>query len=80
MKSKKLLKLMDGTDRVTLWTNDDEENPAFEGFVMDVPWYLTEYKIGREDDEEEPIFMTICNHPKNKDIKVATMIINLIAE
>lgn len=47
---------------VVIWTSDDREEPAFEGSVLDIPWYLVDYSIGRgefSENEDEPIYFSI---------------------
>ena len=74
MKLKKLIKLIDFLTTVNIYTSDqeDDESPAYEGLVFDIPWVYMDMKIGRVDDPDEPIF--IYTDDKGKSV----MVINLI--
>lgn len=81
MKLKKLLKIMDMIDYVVIWDNDDDEEPAFEGCVMDVPWYLTEAKIIAPNEADGAVFIANYGVPKDRPAKwkedTAVMVIHI---
>lgn len=62
---------------VTIYTQDDDE-PAFTGSALDIPWYMVDYQIGREkDNDEEPIYIT--TQLNSFGHTVPAIVINLIA-
>lgn len=83
MTLRKFLKVMDPMVRCKIWTSDqaeDETTPEFEGWLMDIPYFYAEYKIGRVKgsscEEDPPIFyvddLDKQGHPG--------LVINLIAK
>ena len=82
MKLKKILKVMDPLIRCKIWTSDQEEDdttPEFEGWLMDIPWFYTEYEIGRSKDSRSsdlPIFFA----DRLDDKGHPGLVINLIAK
>lgn len=76
MKFKKLLKLLDPIGDIIIWSPDDEEEPEFQGSIIDIPWYFLNYKIGRPNfDKEESIW--IADHISENDKRPA-LVIHLI--
>ena len=76
MKLKQLLKVIDYLTTVCIFTDEEPDEPIYEGTAMDTPWYLIDYKIGRsEKNGDEPIYIY---HDKDKNDVV--MIINVLAE
>lgn len=69
MKFKDIINLLDPLSRVVLWidSQDDDEEPAFDGYIMDIPWIYLDYEINaemdykirvsRSKDREEPFFV-----------------------
>jgi len=83
MKLKKWLKMVDPLVDVVIYTPDDDEVPAFEGSALDIPWSLTDYKLGRKDDDtEEPIYISVKEKTyANGNVgTVPVIIINVIDE
>lgn len=80
MKFKKWMKMVDPICDVVIWTQDDEDEPAFEGSLLDVPWYFMDFKIGRADkkDYDEPIY--ISQHTNKFNVTLPCIVVNLIAE
>lgn len=80
MKLKKFLKLIDSIGiNVVVWTQDstEEDGPAYEGDIFDIPWWLMECRIGRaNDDLEEPIY--IYTQKNEHDVLIPTIVINVI--
>lgn len=75
MKLKKLANIIDWLTDVVIWTPDSisDEEPAFEGVWMDIPFFYMDMKIGRPDgDTDEPIYIYADKNGKAK------MVINLI--
>ena len=76
MKLKQLLKVIDYLTSIRIFTNEEPEEPVYDGIAMDIPWYLVEYEIGRPDkDGDEPIYIY-----KDDDKNDAVMVINVLAE
>lgn len=83
MKLKKFLKLIDMLSHVAIWIADEKEwdEPAFSGTAMDVPWWLTEYYIGREEgDTEEPCYVSYDPNLYEAGRGDAVLVINVIKE
>ena len=60
MKLRKLFDFIDHCDYCYIWTQDDDEAPAFEGFILDVPWYLADAKLNTVDNTlDSAIHLTI---------------------
>ena len=79
MKFKKWMKCIDPIVDVIIWTQDDDEEPAFEGSLLDMPWYYMDFQISRADgDCEEPIY--ISEHTNKYGNKMPCVVVNLIAE
>ena len=79
MKFKKWLKLVDPIVDVVIWTQDNPDEPTYEGSALDIPWYMVDWKIGRADgDTEEPIY--ISRHKNKYGNEVECIVVNLIAE
>ena len=58
MKLKKFIKLIDMLNKVRIFTEDDEECPAWEGYIIDLPWVYLDMYIGRTDGcTDEPIYI-----------------------
>ena len=81
MKLRKFLKVMDPLVRCKIWTSDQAEDattPEFEGWLMDIPWYFTEYEIGRPkgSPSDLPIFFADDLDDKGHP----GLVINLIAK
>ena len=78
MKFKKWIKYVDPVSYVIIWTSKDDKEPAFKGWLIDVPKKLMKKKIGRinKDDLEEPIF--ISNYTNEYKTKLPTIVINLL--
>lgn len=77
MKFKKWMKVVDPICDVSIWTQDDNDTPAFEGGLLDVPWYFLDYEIGRTDNNsDEPIFIStyIDKHGRRMPIIVISLI------
>ena len=79
MKFKEWMKVVDPICDVVIWTQDDNDTPAFEGSLLDVPWYFMDYEIGRKEDKsEEPIF--ISTYTNKYGHKMPVIVVNLIAK
>lgn len=56
MKLKKFLKMLDPVEKIVIWTiyegMGEDEEPAYDGYIMDVPWYLTDYEIYTNEHED----------------------------
>ena len=80
MKFKKWMKVIDPICHVEIWTQYDKETPAFEGNLLDVPWYFLDYEIGRNDSDnsEEPIIVSVYTDKHGR--KMPIIIIELIAK
>lgn len=77
MKLKKFMKLIDPIVDVIIWTNDDNEEPSFEGSILNIPWWYLDLKIGRRpEDSEEPIY--ISEHTNKFGHKEPCIVINLL--
>ena len=79
MKLKDLLKVVDPIVDVDIWTQYDEEKPAFSGSMLDIPWVYLNYKIGfpkGKNEDELPVY--IATHTNKNGIELPCMIINLI--
>ena len=82
MKLKKFLKIMDPLIRCKIYTSDqpdDDEVPEFQGWLMDIPWYLTEYEIGMSENYSSS-YEPICFYDHIDDEGHPGLVINLIAE
>lgn len=82
MKLKKWIKFVDPLADIVIYTQDSKEDePAYEGSLLNMPWYYMDMEIGREDDScDEPIYIsmkekTFLNGTKSK---IPIVIINLI--
>ena len=83
MKLKKFLKLIDPLSHVAIWLPEEEaiDEPAFLGSVMDVPWWLVEYYIGREEgDTEEPCYVSYDPNFYKEGRGDAVLVINVVKE
>lgn len=79
MKFKKWLKMVDPVVDVVIWTQDDSNEPAFEGSILDIPWGMVDWQIGRIDDNlEKPIY--ISKHTNKHGCETECIVVNLIAE
>lgn len=79
MKFKKWMKVVDPICDVSIWTQYDNDTPAFEGCLLDVPWYFLDYEIGRADNNsDEPIIIStyIDKHSRRMPIIVISLIAN----
>lgn len=79
MKFKEWMKVVDPICDVAIWTQYDNDTPAFEGSLLDVPWYFLDYEIGRADNNsDEPIIIStyIDEHGR----KMPIIVISLIAK
>ena len=79
MKLKKLFKIIDPISDIVIWTNEDDEEsgPSYEGSILDVPWWLTECKLGRiGDSDEPPCFVSQTNIKGRKD--APCLVVNII--
>ena len=63
MKLKKVIKYLDKLSHCKIWINE-EEDPAYEGCVMDIPWYLLDYSLNNDGDGEA-IGAAYDKHAKN---------------
>ena len=77
MKLKKLFKIIDPISDIVIWTNEDDEEsgPSYEGSILDVPWWLTETKLGREDGDI-PCYISQATIKGRKD--APCIIVNVI--
>lgn len=76
MKLKDIIPLIDWLSHVIIWTEDsvEDEEPAFDGIVMDIPWIYLDYYIGRPEGEtEEPIYIS-----RKEKTNEPIMVINLL--
>ncbi len=48
MKLKKIIKYLDCLSYCKIWIND-EENPIYEGSVLDIPWHLLNLSLNNDD-------------------------------
>ena len=83
MKFKKLIKVLDPITYIIIWTQDDKEEPAFEGFLHSLPWPYLDYKIGRiEKKADKPIYVSTIKRTltTGKETLEPALIINLIAK
>lgn len=51
MKLKKVIKYLDKLSHCKIWVYN-EEDPTYEGSVMDIPWYLLDYFLCNDDNGE----------------------------
>lgn len=51
MKLKKVIKYLDQLSHCKIWVNE-EEDPMYEGSVMDIPWYLLDFSLDNDGDGE----------------------------
>lgn len=87
MKLEKIIRLIDPLDRIILWSAEDiemaeragdEPEPIYDGYIMDMPWYLLDFKIGRPaGDDEPPIYVSNVDH-KIGDYEEAAIVINIL--
>ena len=75
MKLKDWIEIVDPIVDVTIWIENDDE-PIFEGNMMDIPWWLIDYEIGRRNDPEEPIYVYAKKH--NNGYYNPCIVINLL--
>lgn len=74
MKMKKFIKLVDFLTTIRIFTPDDGDEPEWEGYLLEMPWYYLDYKIGRPaGDDEEPIYIYY-----DEDKRHNIMVINLL--
>ena len=62
LKLNDVIRLFDPLVRVVVWTDDqdpedDNEEPAYEGSLLDLPWYFLDYEIGSYDPEWDGAFL-----------------------
>ena len=55
MKLKKLLKLFDPLGQIRIFSDEDDEEPIYEGIILDTPWWIVELPIAKEINGQEPI-------------------------
>lgn len=73
MKLKKLIKYIDALATIRIWIiypnnpEIEDDEPAFEGSAMEMPWYLTEYYLVEPEDNcgDE----AICSYPMSDKTK-----------
>lgn len=53
MKLIDLLKYMDPMTKMTIYIDDEPEDPTFEGYVMDIPYYLLDCKLYKRDEGDD---------------------------
>ena len=77
---KEWIKLVDPIVDVVIWTQDDKDEPAFEGSVLDIPWWLADCEIGRADsfDCDEPIYISTHTNRFNHELPV--IVINCLVK
>jgi hypothetical protein len=51
MKLKKIINYLDKRSFCKIWIND-EEDPVYEGYIMDIPWYLLDYPLCNDSNGE----------------------------
>ena len=76
MKLKKLANMIDWLTHIVIWTEDsvNDEEPAWEGYWMNIPWVYMNMKIGRPAGEtEEPIYIS-----RKENSNEPIMVINLL--
>ena len=64
MKLKKLIKLFDPLNEVVIWTpfEEDGDDPAWQGTLLDLPWHYLDYKVSKFDkNDDEPIRVSYYN-------------------
>ena len=71
-----IIKFLDPLSKVILWVNSENENlnedePAFDGYIMDIPWIFLDYLIKDKVDYE----IRVATHSKEKP--EPTFVINL---
>lgn len=83
MKMKKLIKILDPLTYIEIWTDEplEDDEPNYEGYLLDMPWYFLNYEIGRppEDSSDEPIYVSIFHNIKTQRLE-PVVVINLIAK
>jgi hypothetical protein len=71
MKLKKILPYLDGLCNTIVYVvnlkHPEDEEPVFEGLVMDIPWYLIEYHLIEAKDNE--CSEAICSYSEFKEGK-----------
>ena len=74
---KDIIKLIDPLSYVALWVNDedwvDDEEPAFKGTVMDIPWVYLDFYLYK--DEKEDIYPL---SPRITETGKDLLVINLV--
>ena len=80
MRLKDLLKVVDPIVDVDIWVDGDDEEPAFSGSMLDIPWTYLNYKIAlpatKENKGELPIYIT--SHTNDHLVTLPIMVINLM--
>lgn len=74
---KDIIRLIDPLSHVALWVNDedwaDDEEPAFEGSAMDVPWIYLDFYLYK--DEKKDVYPMMSAVTENKG---DLLVINLV--
>lgn len=82
MKLINFLKMIDPLDNIVIWTNESDENePEYDGSILEVPYWLLLLNIGRvEEDADEPIRISLVDHTflDGTTKKIPSYIVNVI--
>ena len=56
LKIKDVIYLFDPVVDIVIWTQEDTEEPSYEGSMLNMPWYYLDYELGSYDPhDDEPI-------------------------
>lgn len=63
---------------VQIWTQDDDEEPYFEGNMLEIPWVCAESRLmtAEEHDGDPPIYIT--SHVNKYGVIVELVVINIM--
>lgn len=50
MKLIDILKYIDKYIQVIIWDTEDDENPIFEGNILEIPWYISEMRLTEPEE------------------------------
>ena len=75
MKLKKLINMFDSLGRIRIYSNE-EEDPIYEGSILDIPWWIVEQPIAKEVNGDEPIH-TWFSHDNTTGRTEGLLIVNI---